>query len=49
MIETMVADLAATGTVPGLAPGDPAPDFDLPDADGVRVRSTTDWPPARWC
>ena len=37
MIETMVADLAATGAVPGLAVGDRAPGFSLPGADGVRV------------
>lgn len=38
MIEAMVADLRDRGVVPGLAPGDLAPDFDLPDATGGRVR-----------
>ena len=38
MIEAMVADLRDRGVVPGLEPGEPAPDFDLSDASGDRVR-----------
>jgi peroxiredoxin len=37
MIEALVADLSASGSVPGLAVGDRAPGFTLPGADGNAV------------
>lgn len=48
-VDEMVAELRLADAVPGLAVGEPAPDFTLPTPTGDRFDSTTGCVPDRSC